>query len=256
MAISKKFVAIGLTIFGFLLIGFWVIEATVHTLSLFGVDQHIPQPGTGHFGNWLIIVFYAGMIGLFVLAFSFPRQRQSWRSLGLLQGFIVALYFEMFGFPLTVYVLSSLLGRRLAPSHETGHVFAKLLEPWIPFQIASQLLMLVSAALMVAAFTVILLAWRRIYFADGRLVTEGPYHYMRHPQYTGFLLITIALLIHWPTIITLAMWPVLVYTYVRLARREEEDLRQQFGSSLDEYIERTPRFWPRLFRISSDNRET
>lgn len=73
----------------------------------------------------------------------------------------------------------------------------------------------------------------------------GPYAYIRHPQYVGFALIMFGFLLQWPTLITLALFPVLLSLYARLARREELDSLAGFGEAYRQYMMRTPAFVPR-----------
>ena len=110
----------------------------------------------------------------------------------------------------------------------------------------SVLIHLVSNGLMLAGLLLIGGGWRRIHGAHGALVTDGVYARVRHPQYAGLFLITIGMLIQWPTIITVATWPLLILVYYRLARREEREAERQFGDGYREYRARVPMFVPRL----------
>ena len=85
----------------------------------------------------------------------------------------------------------------------------------------------------------------------GMLATEGPYARIRHPQYTGFILIMAGFLLQWPTLPTLVMFPVLLYFYRRLAMREEQEVRERFGAACDRYAAGLPRFVPRRGRRAS-----
>jgi protein-S-isoprenylcysteine O-methyltransferase Ste14 len=75
-------------------------------------------------------------------------------------------------------------------------------------------------------------------------VTGGIYRYLRHPQYLGLILIILAFNIQWPTVLTLLMAPVLIGMYVRLARREDDELVKAFGPAFCEYAATTPAFIP------------
>jgi protein-S-isoprenylcysteine O-methyltransferase Ste14 len=77
------------------------------------------------------------------------------------------------------------------------------------------------------------------------LVTTGLYARIRHPQYSGLFLVMIGLLIQWPTIITGLMFPVMVYVYYRLSKREEADMIILFGEEYRRYREKTPMFVPK-----------
>ena len=105
---------------------------------------------------------------------------------------------------------------------------------------------IISNGLIIAGFWIMSVSWRRIHAAKGELVMEGPYRYVRHPQYSGLFLIIIGLLIQWPTIITVLMSPVLFYVYYRLARREETEVEAQFGERYQQYRKRTPMFIPKV----------
>jgi len=100
-------------------------------------------------------------------------------------------------------------------------------------------------------FILISAAWKVLYDAQktGSLATTGPYSYVRHPQYVGFILVMFGFLLQWPTILTLAMFPVLTVMYVRLARTEENDARVAFGDAYERYAAEVPGFIPRLSRI-------
>lgn len=228
-----------------LFIAGFVIDVFSETLIFLGLPVKLPAHGP-HFGNWPLVALSVLAFGFFTLAYAVPHGGRDWRSMGLMQGFIVALYFEMYGLPLTIYVLSSYLGFHLTTSHESGHLVAKLLAGVMPFNAAAALVMAVSSTLLALAFALIYAGWRRIYMSDGRLVTGGIYARLRHPQYAGFALITVALLIHWPTIVTLVMWPILLVSYRRLARWEDSQLEQRFGRAYLDYRQKIPAFLPRL----------
>ena len=199
------------------------------------------------YGFWSLVVVNAAIFVLLALSYLAPVKRREWRSFGMFAAFVVALFTEMYGFPLTIYVLTAVLGNRypaLNPfSHASGHLWLTLLGggAWM-----SAVIHLVSNGLMLAGLLLIGAGWRRIHGAHGALVTDGVYARMRHPQYAGLMLITIGMLIQWPTIITVATWPLLILVYYRLARREEREAERQFGDGYREYRARVPMFVPRL----------
>jgi protein-S-isoprenylcysteine O-methyltransferase Ste14 len=199
------------------------------------------------YGFWSLVIFNAAFFVIFVLSFLTPLRRREWRSFGVYSAFIVALFTEMYGFPLTIYVLTSILGSRypaLNPfSHASGHLWVTLLGGGAVMMTAIHI---VSNVLMFGGLVIIACGWSRIHRARGALVTTGLYRWVRHPQYSGLFLITIGLLIQWPTIVTLLTWPFLLFMYGRLARREEAEMERQFGEAYRVYAGRLPRFIPRL----------
>ncbi len=158
----------------------------------------------------------------------------------------------MFGFPLTIYILSSFLGTKLSFGHLEGHLLATALTRF-GFKLESMwlLVMALSSLFILIGFGLIVRGWRLIHKSKGELVTTGVYAYIRHPQYLGLLLITAGFLVQWPTIITIAMWPFLTLMYYRLAQQEEREVEATFGSIYREYKQRTPGFFPHLSRFNS-----
>lgn len=209
------------------------------------------------YGLWGLALLNAGFFIFFAWSFFKPLNARDWRSFGLYSAFVAALFAEMYGFPLTIFLLSGWLSSRYPGidwmSHDAGHLLEMLfgwrVNPHFgPFHLASFLLI-------GAGFWLLAAAWPPLYRAqrDGRLAVEGAYARIRHPQYVGFVLIMTGFLLQWPTLITLAMYPVLLWAYARLARREERECLQRFGADYRRYMERTPRFLPRLHRRSEAN---
>ena len=204
------------------------------------------------YGLWGLAFINAAVFIFFALSFAKPRTDRDWRSFGAFSAFIVALFAEMYGFPLTIYLLSGWLQTRYPGidflSHDAGHLLETLVgwrvNPHFgPFHLASNVLI-------AAGFVLLYRGWQVLYAAQraGRLATEGPYGRIRHPQYAGFVLILFGFLLQWPTILTLAMFPVLVLMYVRLARFEEREALQRFGDEYRRYAASTPAFFPMMRR--------
>ena len=194
---------------------------------------------TYDYGLWRIVDVLWLLV--FALAFLRPTRPREWRSLGIFAAFVVALYVEMFGFPLTIYVLTALLGHFPAPepfAHMSGNLWATLvLGRW-----TAGPLMLIGGLMILAGTLAVAVAWTRIYRARGGLVTTGPYAVVRHPQYSALFLVILGALVQWPTIPTVLMAPILVVAYVWLAWREERELEQRFGEAYRAYRRGVPRF--------------
>jgi protein-S-isoprenylcysteine O-methyltransferase Ste14 len=201
------------------------------------------------YGLWGAVVVNSLIFIIFALSFTRPRNVRDWRSFGAFSAFIITLFTEMYGFPLTIYLLSGWLGTHFPElnfSHGGGHLWYTLLgmkgDPhtsWI--HTVSEVF--ITGGLIFLGFT-----WRYLHKAqqNNSVATTGPYKYVRHPQYVAFIAIMIGFLIQWPTILTILMFPVLVRMYLWLSKREEQEAIEQFGDEYVKYAARTPRFIPWL----------
>ena len=202
------------------------------------------------YGLWGLVVVNAAIFIIFAFSFTHPKTHRDWRSFGAFSAFLVALFTEMFGFPLTIYLLSGWLTRRYPGldllSHNSGHLWDTLLGSAGDSHFG--LLHTLSNLLIGLGFILLAAAWKVLYRAqrEGQLASTGPYARVRHPQYVAFVLVMLGFLLQWPTLLTLLMFPVLVTMYVRLARREEREALAQFGESYARYAVATPAFFPRL----------
>jgi protein-S-isoprenylcysteine O-methyltransferase Ste14 len=202
------------------------------------------------YGLWSLVFINSAIFIIFAFSFAKPQTKRDWRSFSAFSAFIVALFVEMYGFPLTIYLLSGWLVRKYPGvdflSHNAGHLLNTLIgwkiDPHVdPLHILSNILIF-------AGFILLSAAWKILYEAQraGTLATTGPYAHVRHPQYDGFILIMLGFLLQWPTLITLIMFPILLFMYVRLARHEEREVLAEFGENYRRYILSTPAFFPRL----------
>ena len=173
-----------------------------------------------------------------------PQSWREWTGAGLVQAFIIALYAEMYGFPLTIYLLTGFLEIEIPAVHYSGHLWATLLGYG---RLGAVIEMLIGYAFVAAGILMLVIGWRQVYHARryGRLATDGLYGVVRHPQYTGIFLAVLGQLVHWPTIPTLALSPLIVWVYVRLARREEARMVETFGDQYRAYQRQVPMFLPR-----------
>lgn len=202
------------------------------------------------YGLWLLVIISSLVFLIFAFSFTRPRTKRDWRSFSAFSAFIVALFTEMYGFPLTIYLFSGWLQSRFPGvnwfAHDSGHLL-EMLFGWRgnphfgPFH-------LLSSIFIFGGFILLSAAWKVLYAAQQThtLATTGPYARVRHPQYGGFVLIMIGFLLQWPTLLTLIMFPILVTMYVRLAGREEREVLAEFGEQYAAYAAKTPAFFPRF----------
>lgn len=223
----------------------WVAATTAYDYA-FAVLEFEATLRRPHYGMWSAAVFSVAFFSLFVLAFLRSPRRREWRHLGLAEAYLVALFAEMYGLPLTIYLLGSVLGVSFGFNMLEGHLWAVLLDRLglLPLVQGVALVMAVSAFLIVVGLALMGAGWWQTWRARGELVTAGLYRFARHPQYLGFVLLITGYLIQWPTLPTLVLFPVLVLTYVRLARREERELAARFGERWSDYQTRTPLLLP------------
>jgi protein-S-isoprenylcysteine O-methyltransferase Ste14 len=204
------------------------------------------------YGLWSLVIINSLVFIIFAFSFAKPQSPRDWRSFGAFSAFLVALFTEMYGFPLTIYLLSGWLASKFPGvdflAHDAGHLlevmFGWRANPHFgPFHF-------LSAVFIGGGFWLLASAWSVLYQAQRarKLATTGAYARVRHPQYVGFVLIMFGFLLQWPTLITLVMFPILAYMYARLARLEEREVTAEFGEEYVRYASETPGFFPRLGR--------
>ncbi|MBU1689155.1 MAG: isoprenylcysteine carboxylmethyltransferase family protein [Gammaproteobacteria bacterium] len=207
------------------------------------------------YGLWSLVIINSLVFIIFAFSFTKPKTPRDWRSFSAFSAFIVALFAEMYGFPLTIYLLSGWLQSRypgLDPfSHDAGHLLEALFgwrsHPHFgPFHLLSNILIF-------GGFILLANSWKVLYKVQQThtLAVAGPYARIRHPQYAGFVLIMLGFLLQWPTVLTVPMFPVLVVMYVRLARIEEREVSAEFGDAYMRYAADTPAFFPRYGSATS-----
>lgn len=208
----------------------------------------------GYF-NWWLVAAYIFLVGIFLYGLLRPRQKSEWRSAGAAQAWVIALYAEMYGLPLTAYLTMGILGRSRedAERHFNGHLWPIIMgldETIVEyvqfgFTVLGQSLVLTGALLAI-------FGWRQLHKAvrNGEMATTGLYRFIRHPQYLGFFLFLLGSVINWPTIATVLTLPLLWWVYLRLANREEQDAVHQFGLPYQKYMAQTGRFLPGIGKVA------
>jgi len=199
------------------------------------------------YGSWPTVLLFVAVFSLFLFGFIRPRRRAEWGSAGIYTAFLISLFVEMFGLPLTIFLLASILG---VPPQAFGlsesHLWAYLLDRagLLPLRVGVWLVMSVSVLLIAGGVSLLALGWHRVYAGKGALVTDGIYRFLRHPQYLGLILTIVGFNVQWPTLPTLLMGPLLIGLYVWLARQEDAELEERFGALSPEYRSRVPGLWP------------
>ena len=210
--------------------------------------------GNSSYGLWTLVILNSAIFIFFAFSFVKPQTKADWRSLGAFSAFIVALFTEMYGFPLTIYFISGWLTEKYPGidflAHENGHLLHTLFgfegnPHFDPLHIASNVVIVLGFFLLASAWGVLHKAQQ-----TRSLAVEGWYARCRHPQYVAFIMIMFGFLLQWPTLPTLVMFPILVVVYVKLAKREEHTAIAEFGELYLQYMKITPAFIPKLGRLS------
>ncbi|MDI9850061.1 isoprenylcysteine carboxylmethyltransferase family protein [Rhodoblastus sp. 17X3] len=207
-------------------------------------------PDAPAYGLWSLVIINTLFFIIFATSFSVGGWKKNWRELGMFSAFVLALFTEMYGFPLTIYFLSGWLAARYPGldlmSHDAGHLWSTL------FGLKGNphfgVLHILSTLLIGAGFVLLGYSWRPLYEAQkaGKVATTGPYASIRHPQYVAFVAVMFGFLLQWPTIPTLLMFPVMAYVYARLARLEERASIEQFGDAYRAYMAAVQAFIPKF----------
>lgn len=212
--------------------------------------------GENAYGIWLLVLLNSIIFIIFAFSFTKPKTKRDWSSLSAFSAFIVALFTEMYGFPLTIYLLSGWLTKKYPNmdiySHDAGHLWQTLLG--FKGNTHFNALHTLSIILIIAGFFLLSDSWKIIHKAqkEHKIAKTGPYKYLRHPQYLAFIIIMSGFLIQWPTLLTMLMFPILVFMYLRLASSEEKQALKEFGREYNNYANKTPAFIPNFKKIYKD----
>ena len=235
----RKLELISLVLLALLLSVLLVWLAVRYTFSLAFPLSSLPHRAI----DWGFVVLNVILFSLFILFIRF-RRRVTRLPSSIYLAFIVALFVEMYGFPFTMYVLTWLFGSTFPGC--LWYPLAVLTGEELFTSIFLGFILPASNIIILIGILLIVFGWRKIYRAKGKLVTTGIYAHVRHPQYLGFLLLTLGMNILWVTISTLLLWPVLAILYYRLAKKEDKELEEQFGEEYRKYESAVPMLIPRI----------
>lgn len=197
-----------------------------------------------HSGTWGLAVIMIVVASWLFYRYFAPKTWREWASAGVVQAFIIALYAEMYGFPLTMYLLARFFG--LDRYNLDANLWSSLMGVGPAGMLIS---MLLGYALLFVGIGIFIQGWRELHRAhqQNRLATTGLYGLVRHPQYTGlFIGLFGEGVVHWPTLFSVVLFPVIVLAYALLASREEKRVVEQFGEDYLAYRRRVPMFLPRV----------
>lgn len=211
------------------------------------------------YGLWGLVILNSVIFIGFAFSFFKPQTTTDWRTFGTFSAFILALFVEMYGFPLTIFLFSGWLATHYPGidflTHENSHLLHTLLgmkgDPhWDIFHILSNVFIF-------GGFIALSNAWHVLWKAQRqhKLATTGIYADIRHPQYVAFIVIMLGFLLQWPTLLTLIMFPILTVMYVRLSFKEDEVAESEFGKEWHRYAAVTPRFFPHLAKQEQSTAE-
>lgn len=195
-----------------------------------------------HSGVWGVALIVIVLVSWVLYKYLAPKTWREWAGVGVIQAFIIALYAEMYGFPLTIYLLVRFFG--LDKTSLNANLWSTLVGLGETGMFIS---MIIGYLILFAGITIFFEGWRQLYRArqQNRLVTDGLYGIVRNPQYLGlFIALFGEGVVHWPTILSISIFPIVILVYVNLARHEARQVEEQFGEEYRIYRHHVPEFIP------------
>lgn len=196
-----------------------------------------------HSGVWVLALIMIVIASWVLYKYLAPKTWREWAGAGTVQAFIIALYAEMYGFPLTIYFIARFGG--LDRTELNANLWSSLVGLG---ETGMMISMIIGYLLLFVGIGLFFKGWRQVHQArqNNELVTDGLYALSRHPQYTGlFIALFGEGVVHWPTIFSVVLLPIIVFIYYRLARREERVVIEEFGEQYVLYQQQVPMFFPR-----------
>lgn len=200
-----------------------------------------------HTGAWGLAIIMIVLVSWILYRYLAPKTWREWAGAGVVQAFIIALYAEMYGFPLTIYLLARFFG--LDGSGLSANLWSSAVGLG---ETGMMISMLLGIFFIITGLGLFFKGWQQVHKAKKgeQLVTDGLYALSRHPQYTGlFIALFGEGVIHWPTFFSVGLFPIIILIYWRLAKREEQKMLAQFGEAYRNYMKKTPMFIPRQAQL-------